>query len=138
MRTIRLVIAATIAAAVPSIDTIREVRAQETIGMEGAAMRESGVATADCNCRGGQRPPWHGSVATEAGGCGPVCRAHGMFHADACGQLHARRHLHQGCVTLPPAFPRLQGLWADGYLPSPPPPVMPRCRQCGAVIAGGF
>ncbi len=138
MRTVRLIIAATIVAAIPSIHTIRDVRAQDTIGMEGAAMGESGAAAADCHCRGGQRPPWHGSVAAEACGCGPVCRAHGMFHADSCGQLRARRHLHQGCVTLSPAFPRLHGLWADGYLPSPPPPVMPRCHHCGAVIAGGF
>ena len=63
---------------------------------------------------------------------------HGKFHADACGQLHAQRHVHQGCVTLPPAFPRLQGMWTDGVMPSPPPPRLPRCHNCGAEIAGGF
>lgn len=137
MRTVRFIIAATIVAAVPSILVIRDVQAQETIVMEGAAMPESGTS-ADCNCRGGQRPPWHGSVGAQAGGCGPVCQAHGKFHADACGQLWAKRHIHQGCVTPPPVFPRLHGLWADGSMPSPPPPVMPRCHHCGAVIAGGF
>jgi hypothetical protein len=135
VRTIRFVIAATIAAAVPSILVIRDVQGQEMIVMQGAAM--PGMS-ADCNCRGGQRPPWHGSVSGEACGCGPVAQAHGMFHADSCGQLRARRHVHQGCVTLPPAFPRLHGMWVDGQMPSPPPPVMPRCHHCGAVIAGGF
>ncbi len=138
MRTFRLVIAATIAAAIPSIISIRDTQAQETIVMEGAAMPGPGMAGADCNCRGGQRPPWHGNVASGAYGCGPVCRAHGMFHADACGQLHAKRHVHQGCVTLPPAFPRLHGWCADGMMPSPPPPRLPRCHNCGAEIAGGF
>ncbi len=133
MRTVRLVIAATIAAAIPSTLPVRDAQAQETIVMERA-----GPTGADCNCRSGQRPPWHGSVGSEAYGCGPVCRAHGMFHADACGQLHAKRHLHQGCVTLPPCFPRLHGWWADGMMPSPPPPRLPRCHNCGAEIAGGF
>ena len=138
MRTVRLVIAATIAAAIPSILVIRESRAQETIVMEGAAMAEPGMSAADCNCRGGQRPAWHGNVRGEACGCGPVGRTHGRFHADSCGQLHAKRHLHQGCVTLPPCFPRLHGLWADGSMPSPQPPRQPRCHNCGAEIAGGF
>ena len=138
MRTVRLIIAATIAAAIPSILVIRDTQAQETIVMEEAAMGEHGPAAADCNCRAGQRPPWHGNVASGSHGCGPVCRPHGKFHADACGQLHAKRHVHQGCVTLPPAFPRLQGMWTDGVMPSPPPPRLPRCHNCGAEIAGGF
>lgn len=138
MRTVRLVIACTIAAAIPSILGIGEARAQETIVMDGAAMPGPGMDAADCNCRGGQRPPWHGNVEGEACGCGPVCRTHGMFHADPCGQLRAGRHLHQGCVTLPPAFPRLSGLWVNGMMPSPQPPVLPRCHHCGAEIAGGF
>ena len=136
MRTVRIVIAVTIAAALPSILVIRDGRAQETIVMEGPAM--VGSDAADCDCRDGRRPPWHGSVEGEACGCGPVCRAHGMFHADPCGQWRAERYLHQGCATLPPRFPRLHGLWADGYMPSPPPLIPPRCHNCGAVIAGGF
>ena len=57
MRTVRLIIAATIAAAIPSILVIRDVQAQETIVMEEAAMGDPGPAGADCNCRAGQRPP---------------------------------------------------------------------------------
>lgn len=136
MPTVRFVVVATIAAAIPSLHPIRDARAQETIVMEGAAMSESGVA--DCNCRGGQRPPWHGTVADEACGCGPVCRTHGMFHADPCGQLRAKRHVHQGHVTLPPCFPRLHAWCTEGSMPSPPPPLLPRCHHCGAVIAGGY
>ena len=136
MRTIRLVIAATIATAVPSILVIRDVPAQETIVMEGAAM--PGMDGTDCNCRSGQRPPWHGTVAGEARGCGPVCQAHGMFHADSCGQLRAKRHVHQGHVTLPPFFPRLHAMCAEGQMPTPPPLHVPRCHHCGAVIVGGF
>lgn len=138
MRTVRLIIAATIAAAIPSILVIRDVQAQETIVMEEAAMGEPGSSAADCNCRAGQRPPWHGNVVGETRGCGPVCRPHGKFHADACGQLHAKRHVHQGCVTLPPCFPRLHGMRMDGMMPSPPPPRLPRCHNCGAEIEGGF
>ena len=136
MRTVRFIIAATIAASIPSIPVIRDVQAQETIVMEDAAM--PGMDGADCNCRAGQRPPWHGNVEGEACGCGPVCRTHGMFHADSCGQLRAKRHVHQGHVTLPPCFPRLHAMWCEGQMPSPQPPHLPRCHHCGAVIVGGF
>jgi hypothetical protein len=134
--TIRFVIAATIAAAIPSIHPIRNAQAQESIVMEGAAM--PGMGAADCNCRGVQRPPWHGSVANEACGCGPVCQAHGMFHADPCGQLRSRHQIHSGCVVESPWFPRLHGWRVDGAMPTPPPISLPRCHECGAVIAGGY
>jgi hypothetical protein len=133
----RLIIAAAIAsAAVPSIFLIQDVRAQETIVMEGAAM--PGMAAGDCNCKGVQRPAWHGSVAGQACGCGPVCQAHGMFHADSCGQLRSHSQVHSGCVTQPSWFPRLHGWRVDGVMPTPPPPCLPRCHECGAVIAGGY
>jgi hypothetical protein len=134
--TIRFVIAATIAAAIPSIHPIRNAQAQESIVMEGAAM--PGMGAADYNCRGVQRPPWHGSVANEACGCGPVCQAHGMFHADPCGQLRSRHQIHSGCVVESPWFPRLHGWRVDGAMPTPPPISLPRCHECGAVIAGGY
>jgi len=129
-------VVATIVVACPSILGIRSATAQETIVMEGAAMPgmagDSGFAERDV-----RQPPWHRSVAGEACGCGPVCRTHGKFHADACGQLRAKHQLHPG-VTLPPCFPRLHGWRVDGRMPSPPPPELPRCHQCGAEIAGGF
>ena len=132
----RFVIAATIVAAIPSIHGIREARAQETIVMEGAAM--PGMIAGDCNCKGVQRPQWHGSVASEACGCGPVCQAHGMFHADSCGQLRSHRQVQSGCVTPSPWFPRLHGWRVDGMMPSPQPLSLPRCHECGAVVAGGY
>ncbi|NDC53651.1 MAG: hypothetical protein EBZ74_05010 [Planctomycetia bacterium] len=89
-----------------------------------------------CGCRGVQRPPWHGNVRGPA--CGPACCHGGTFHANPCGQLHLRRYARENCMTLPPCFPRLQGLFAEGSMPTPPPPVLPRCHQCGAVIEGGF
>lgn len=136
MSSFRVIIAATIVSAIPSIHGVREARAQETIVMEGAAM--PGTIAGNCNCRGGQRPPWHGSVESEACGCGPVCRAHGMFHADSCGQLRAREQLRSGCVTDSPWFPRLHGWRVDGCMPTPPPIALPRCHECGAVVAGGY
>lgn len=130
------IIAATIVAAVPSILEIRTAAAQETIVMEGAAMPGMN-GSGGFDERDARRPPWHGSVAGEACGCRPVCKPHGKFHADACGQLQAKHQLHPG-VSLPPCFPRLYGWRADGRMPSPPPPRMPRCHQCGAEIAGGL
>lgn len=133
MRIAHAVIAATIIAAVPSIPGIRTAAAQEMIVMEGAAMPGmDGCCEAQT-----QRPPWHGSVAGNACGCCSVGRVHGKFHADACGQWHQKHHLPPG-VCLPPAFPRLKAWWALGSLPTPPPLELPRCHQCGAVIAGGF
>jgi hypothetical protein len=132
MRIAHAIIAATIVAAAPSIPGIRAV-AQETIVMEGVAMPGmDGCCETDV-----RRPPWHGTVAGDACGCCSVGRVHGKFHANACGQWHQKHHLPPG-VCLPPAFPRWQAWWAQGSLPTPPPLELPRCHQCGAVIAGGF
>lgn len=93
-----------------------------------------------CGCRDAQRPPWHGNVQGPACGpaCGASCGRSPVFHADPCGQLHLRRYAREHCMTLPPCFPRLHGWLADGCMPTPPPPAMPRCHQCGAVIEGGL
>jgi len=93
---------------------------------------------AGCGCRDVQRPPWHGNVQGPA--CGPECHSGGkrLFHANPCGQLHLRAYARAHCMTLPPCFPRLHGLFAEGSMPTPPPPSLPRCHQCGAVIEGGF
>jgi hypothetical protein len=103
----------------------------------GAAGLEMGSADG-CGCRDAQRPPWHGNVHGSA--CGPVCgqATHGVFHANPCGQLHLRRYAREHCMTMPPCFPRLHGWFAEGQMPTPPPPAMPRCHQCGAVIEGGL
>jgi len=137
VRVAHAIITAMIAAAVPSILEIRAAVGQETIIMEGPGMPGMGGA-GGFDESGVRRPPWHRSVAGEACGCGPVCRTHGTFHADACGQLRAHHHHHHGCVTPPQVFPRLQAWWADGRMPTPPPLELPRCHQCGAVIAGGL
>lgn len=82
-------------------------------------------------------PPWHTSVHPAAP-CGPKCPPPTLFHADACGQLFGRRVIHPHAVVAPSCFPRLHGWWAEGFLPSPVPPALPRCHQCGAMIEGGF
>lgn len=117
-------------------------RAAETIIVTedaGAAMLDMGAADG-CGCRDAQRPPWHGNV--RGGACGPACGTgcgrSPVFHADPCGQLHLRRHAREHCMTMPPCFPRLHGWCAEGAMPTPPPPSMPRCHQCGAAIEGGF
>lgn len=106
----------------------------EDAGAAGLAMG----APDGCGCRDAQRPPWHGNVQGSA--CGPACGhgPHGVFHANPCGQLHLRRYAREHCMTLPPCFPRLHGWFAEGQMPTPPPPAMPRCHQCGAVIEGGL
>jgi hypothetical protein len=89
--------------------------------------------------RSPQAPPWHGSVG--AVDCGPHCPPGNVYHADPRGQLFTKcqvLHGRHGCVTLPPCFPRLHTLFAEGYLPTPRPITLPRCHQCGAVIEGGF
>jgi len=133
MRIVHAIIAATILAAAALIPGISTAVAQETIVMEGPAMpgMEGSYETEV------RRPPWHGNVAGDACGCGSVGRVHGKFHANSCGQWHQKHHLPPG-VCLPPAFPRMQAWWALGTLPTPPPLELPRCHQCGAVIAGGF
>jgi len=115
-------------------DTIVVTGDPEAAAMEGAM--EPGAA--DCGCRNVQQPPWHGNVQGSA--CGPVCHSGGkrVFHANPCGQLHLRAYAREHCMTLPPCFPRLHGWLAEGSMPTPPPPALPRCHQCGAVIDGGF
>lgn len=99
---------------------------------------ELGNGAADCGCRNVQRPPWHGNV--QPADCGPPCHGtgRGMFHANPCNQLHLRRYARENCMTMPPCFPRLHAWCAEGAMPTPPPPAMPRCHQCGAAIDGGF
>lgn len=119
------------------------VHAAETIVVTedpGATTLEMGSADS-CGCRDAQRPPWHGNV--QGGACGQACGTGchvpgGVFHANPCGQLHLRRHAREHCMTMPPCFPRLHGWFAEGAMPTPPAPAMPRCHQCGAVVEGGF
>lgn len=81
-------------------------------------------------------PPWHGNMRSVE--CCPKCAPPNMFHADPCGQLGWGRRIHPDCVCDPPMFPRLHALWNIGEMPTPRPPALPRCRQCGATIEGGF
>ena len=123
-----------LAARVEAVDTIAVSRDSGAVAIEG--VMEPGAS--GCGCRDVQRPPWHGNVQAPA--CGQVCRSGcgGVFHADPCGQLHLRAYARANCMTLPPCFPRLHGWRAEGFMPTPPPPALPRCHQCGAVIEGGF
>jgi hypothetical protein len=96
----------------------------------------------DCGCRGGQpqqswqQPPWHGNVrANQCGAPQACCRGSSVYQAHPFQQLHST---HNPCVTLPPHFPRLHAMCREGSLPSPVPPVQPRCHQCGAAIQGGI
>ena len=96
----------------------------------------------DCGCRGGQpqqswqQPPWHGNVrGNQCGQPQTTCRGSSVYQAHPFQQLSAK---HSPCVTLPPCLPRLHAMCREGYLPSPVPPVQPRCHQCGATIEGGF
>ncbi len=111
---------------------------ETTIVMESASPGQAG----DCGCRSGQpqqswqQPPWHGNV--HGAPCGQPqarCRGSSVYQANPFQQLHWK---HSGCVTLPPCLPRLHAMCREGYLPSPVPPVQPRCHQCGAAIEGGF
>lgn len=133
MRIVHAIIAAAIVAAAPSIPGIRSAVAQETIVIEEPAM--SGMEGSHEPHY--QRPAWHGNVEGDACGRCSVGRVHGKFHADSCGQWHQKHHLPPG-VCMPPAFPRLHAWFSLGSLPAPPPLELPRCHQCGAVIAGGF
>lgn len=98
-----------------------------------------GAPPAGCGCSSGnprQQPPWHGSVrAAQCNACPTTCRGSSVYQAHPFEQLHARPH---GCVTRPSCFPRLHTLCREGYMPSPVPPAVPRCHQCGAAIEGGF
>lgn len=81
-------------------------------------------------------PPWHGNMRSAE--CCPRCAPPTMFHADPCDQLGWGRRFHPDCVCAPPMFPRLHALWNEGQMPTPRPPALPRCHQCGAIIEGGF
>ena len=114
---------------------------QETIMIteDPAMMAGSGMQHGGCGCHDAQQPPWHGNVRGMHGGCNPCCDPHtGVFHANPCGQLHMRRHARENCMRMPSCFPRLHTVCRDGYMPSPTPPALPRCHQCGAPIEGGF
>jgi hypothetical protein len=111
---------------------------ETTVVTESAAPGQPG----DCGCRSGQpqqswqQPPWHGNVrANQCGAPQACCRGSSVYQAHPFQQLQAK---HSPCVTLPPHFPRLHAMCREGYLPSPVPPVQPRCHQCGAAIEGGF
>lgn len=133
MRTFIAAVAATFAVAIPSVIPIRDAHAQPPIVvMEDAAPAAAGPGVHD----DALAPPWHGNVAPP--GCEPCCRRCGVFHANPCGQLCMRSHLHHGCATLPPLFPRLHAWWTEGLLPTPRPLALPRCHQCGAVLEGGL
>jgi hypothetical protein len=129
VRTLRRgLVAALAVAAFSSITTIREAFAQETV-----SVTEGGAPGADCNCKGVQRPAWHGSVRGPA--CGPACAPHGgMFHADPRGQLCVRRQLQATGATMPSLFPRLHTWCAEGYMPTPRPLAQPHCRHCGMPL----
>jgi len=124
-----------IVTALPALVAMARANAQGPMDMDSSVMMDgSGSA---CGCRSSQQPPWHGSVNGTV--CAPACHHCGVFHADPRGQLHAKHDIRRhGCVTLPPIFPRLHTLCAEGYMPTPPPLALPRCHQCGAVIEGGF
>jgi hypothetical protein len=132
----RGVLAVLVVALSPSILVTREAAAREPV-IVSDGIGAGGQGPAACGCRSVQRPPWHASVGAPA--YGPACPPHGsMFHADPRGQLCVRRQLHETGATMPSLFPRLSTLCAEGYLPTPRPPALPRCHHCGAVIEPGF
>lgn len=121
--------------------------AQETFTMAEesgmAAAMDGGSSAGGCGCNNVQRPPWHGSVHGQpcGAGCGPACGTGCggvVFQAKPCHQLHLRQYARANCMTMPPCFPRLFTFCAEGYMPTPPSPSVPRCHQCGAVVDGGF
>ena len=121
--------------------------AQDTITMTEesgmSAAMDGGSSAGGCGCNNVQRPPWHGSVHGQpcGAGCGPACGTGCggvVFQAKPCHQLHLRQYARANCMTLPPCFPRLHTWCAEGYMPTPPSPHLPRCHQCGAVVDGGF
>ncbi|MFM8733652.1 MAG: hypothetical protein ACKOC8_00425 [Pirellulales bacterium] len=137
MRSAHHIIAAAIVAAMPSLFAAHRAAAYETMPTtdDSAMMAMDGPANA-CGCRNQQQPPWHASVSGPA--CCPPQHHCGVFHADPCGQVHAKHEAYRHGLTLPPCFPRLHTWWAEGTMPTPKPLALPRCHQCGAVIAGGF
>jgi hypothetical protein len=103
-------------------------------GLTAGAAAAAAPSAEDCDCV--QQPPWHGSVRGPACPTGPKCRGSNVYQANPWAQLHWRQA--GPCVTLPPCLPRFDALMREGYLLSPVPPTLPRCRQCGAAIEGGF
>ena len=143
-----LLFAAAVFAAVWSPRMLWSAQMDGGMSGESVVVTESPLDTAaaspagDCGCRGGQppqswqQPPWHGNVRGNPCGEQPsTCRGSSVFQAHPFQQLNAK---HSPCVTLPPCLPRLHAMCREGYLPSPVPPVQPRCHQCGAAIEGGF
>ena len=145
MRIIRPVLfAVAVLAAASSPLTATAAQIADTQPGETTVVTESADAgqPGDCGCRGGQpqqawqQPPWHGNVqGYQCGQPQPCCRGSSVFQAHPFQQLYWK---HSGCVTLPPYLPRLHAFCREGYMPSPVPPVLPRCQQCGAAIEGGF
>lgn len=150
MRTVRpLLFAVAAVAATLSPITVAAAQIEGGLSGESVMVTESPLAapsvagqTGDCGCRAGQpqqswqQPPWHGNV--QGNQCGPApagCRGSNVFQANPFQQLAWK---HSSCVTLPPCLPRLHAMCREGYLPSPVPPVQPRCHQCGVAIEGGF
>jgi hypothetical protein len=129
-----------IAAAIAAICPCRAAFAQESIAItEETAPPTASPAAGGCGCNAVQQPPWHGNVHGQP--CVPSCGQHlhgTVFHADPRQQLHLRRFARENCMTLPPCFPRLHGLLCEGSMPTPVPPSLPRCQQCGAGVEGGF
>lgn len=137
MRSARHIIAAAIVAAVPSLlATVHAAGYQTMTATDDSAMMAMDGPANDCGCRNRQQPPWHASVNGPA--CCPPQHHCGVFHADPCGQVHAKHEARRHGMILPPCFPRLHTWWAEGYMPTPPPLALPRCHQCGATIEGGF
>lgn len=115
----------------------RQSAAQETVIVSEGPRAAAGREAAACGCRNTQRPPWHANVT--APGYGPAMPAYGtMFHADPRGQLCVRRQLHETGATMPSLFPRLHTWCTEGSMPTPRPPALPRCHNCGAPIEHGF
>ena len=110
--------------------------ADEVVFDSGQLTFDDGLPAAACDCQADRQPPWHGNVA---GPCcnRPCCPPPNMFHADAWGQLGAKEEAKKHCLELPPSFPRFNG-WRKGYMPSPKPIALPRCRHCGMPVQPGM
>lgn len=111
--------------------------ADEVVFDSGPLTFDAGIpATTGCDCEADRQPAWHGNVA---GPCcnRPCCPPPNMFHADAWGQLGAKEEAKKHCLELPPSFPRFNG-WRKGYMPSPKPIALPRCRHCGMPVQPGM
>lgn len=134
----RLWVSALLVASCAAAPLLRESHAQDTtMIIEGSGMAATDAGAA-CGCRPSQAPPWHGNLHGSGDTCRACCPPHGKFHANPCGQLALLCQRNRGCAVLPPCFPRLHAWCAEGSMPTPRPPTLPRCHQCGAPIEGGF